>query len=152
MEQERQDMDSLVRLPVAEEREERDEKEEEREDKCEEVRRPQAQHVMDKKPPWMSSLVPTPLLSLPTLNFTVSQVRHSQLSAETTVASHHSTLKQPQQQQDITAAATSAASCSSSHSKTIHSQHHLKAVTFRIAMEVVGIFFFKWCQHTLLDV
>ena len=77
MEQDRQDMDSLVRLPVAEEREEREDKEEEREDKCEEVRRPQAHHVMDKKPPWMSSLVPTPLLPLPTLNFTVSQVTAS---------------------------------------------------------------------------
>merc|ERR1712001_616303 len=29
---------------------------------------------MEKKPPWMSSLLPTPLLPLPTLNFTVSQV------------------------------------------------------------------------------
>merc|ERR1712223_1475750 len=44
--------------------------------KCEEVRRPMPQHLgsMDKKPPWMSSLLPTPLLPLSTLNFTVSQV------------------------------------------------------------------------------
>lgn len=76
MEQERHtDTESLVRLsmpsPVDGDREE---KEEEDATKCEEVRRPTPQHVMEKKPPWMSSLVPTPLLPLPTLNFTVSQV------------------------------------------------------------------------------
>ena len=30
--------------------------------------------VADKKPPWSPPMVPTPLLPLPTLSFTVSQV------------------------------------------------------------------------------
>ena len=81
-----QDTESLVRLTNSANSDEcggREEKEEVSEEvqglqgKCtggEEVRRPMPQHVMDKKPPWMSSLLPTPLLPLPTLNFTVSQV------------------------------------------------------------------------------
>ena len=76
-----QDTESLVRLTANSDSSEcgREEKEEVSEElaqgKCtEEVRRPMPQHVMEKKPPWMSSLLPTPLLPLPTLNFTVSQV------------------------------------------------------------------------------
>ena len=75
-----QDTESLVRLTTnstdSSECAGREEKEEglSEETKCEEVRRPMPQHVMEKKPPWMSSLLPTPLLPLPTLNFTVSQV------------------------------------------------------------------------------
>ena len=75
-----QDTESLVRLTTnstdGSECAGREEKEEglSEETKCEEVRRPMPQHVMEKKPPWMSSLLPTPLLPLPTLNFTVSQV------------------------------------------------------------------------------
>ena len=76
-----QDTESLVRLSQANSTDSsecagREEKEEglSEETKCEEVRRPMPQHVMEKKPPWMSSLLPTPLLPLPTLNFTVSQV------------------------------------------------------------------------------
>merc|ERR1719189_404097 len=75
-----QDTESLVRLTTnstdGSECAGREEKEEglSEETKCEEGRRPMPQHVMEKKPPWMSSLLPTPLLPLPTLNFTVSQV------------------------------------------------------------------------------
>jgi len=70
-----QDTESLVRLTAnSAEREEKEEGGDEVVGKCEEVRRPMPQHVMEKKPPWMSSLLPTPLLPLPTLNFTVSQV------------------------------------------------------------------------------
>jgi len=79
-----QDTESLVRLTSANSASDGEggveEKKEEVGDevvgKCEEVRRPMPQHLgsMDKKPPWMSSLLPTPLLPLPTLNFTVSQV------------------------------------------------------------------------------
>ena len=78
-----QDTESLVRLTANSDSSEcgREEKEEVSEEvvqgKClEEVRRPMPQHVMEKKPPWMSSLLPTPLLPLPTLNFTVSQVSY----------------------------------------------------------------------------
>ena len=77
-----QDTESLVRLTTnsteSSECAGREEKEEglSEETKCEEVRRPMPQHVMEKKPPWMSSLLPTPLLPLPTLNFTVSQVSY----------------------------------------------------------------------------
>ena len=83
-----QDTESLVRLtlpPASDTESVREEKEEVSEEvvgKCEEVvRRPMPQHVMEKKPPWMSSLLPTPLLPLPTLNFTVSQVALKQPSA-----------------------------------------------------------------------
>ena len=70
-----QDTESLVRLTAnSAEREEKEEGGDEVVGKCEELRRPMPQHVMEKKPPWMSSLLPTPLLPLPTLNFTVSQV------------------------------------------------------------------------------
>ena len=47
---------------------------EEKPEKCE-ISRPTPQ-LPDKKP-WMSPLLPTPLLPLPTLNFTVSQVQES---------------------------------------------------------------------------
>ena len=47
---------------------------EEKPDKCE-ISRPTPQ-LPDKKP-WMTSMLPTPLLPLPTLNFTVSQVQES---------------------------------------------------------------------------
>ena len=73
MEQE-QATESLVRLGKPEEKVEVEDGD--LGEKCEEVRRPLAQHMVDKKPPWMTSMVPTPLLPLPTLNFTVSQVRH----------------------------------------------------------------------------
>ena len=83
-----QDTESLVRLtlpPASDTESVREEKEEVSEEvvgKCEEVvRRPMPQHVMEKKPPWMSSLLPTPLLPLPTLNFTVSQVALTTISA-----------------------------------------------------------------------
>ena len=70
-----QDTESLVRLTAnSAEREEKEEGGDEVVGECEELRRPMPQHVMEKKPPWMSSLLPTPLLPLPTLNFTVSQV------------------------------------------------------------------------------
>ena len=85
-----QDTESLVRLTAnSAEREEKEEGGDEVVGKCEEVRRPMPQHVMEKKPPWMSSLLPTPLLPLPTLNFTVSQVTFTTNPAKPNLLKKH---------------------------------------------------------------